>query len=176
MLFSEKTNHLGLLPGVASVVSWSCLHTLPRSASKSGPLLRHCYVYSCLAGKLLAGCLIPCYCRFGILILCEHDMFWWAVTAMLTFCPPLWNYSFVPAWRDECPFVDLVKSESFCNNMTKCRETAVEQNQTEFFDCIDWEKNTCLLWIRSTKTAVLIGLCRSRNQMRKWYIYIFFSN
>lgn len=91
---------------------------------------------------------------------------------MLTFSPALGNYSFFRAGRDECPFVNLSMSESFNQNVTVCRETALEQYQKCSFSLIAVTErkiplNWSLLWMSSTKKKLrLYFLCRSRKEKR----------
>lgn len=118
------------------------MHTLPQSWGNQAHWLSITLCVHVLPAKYLAGCLIPCQ-QFSILVLSDHDTLWRAVTSMLTFIPTLGNYSFFWAWRDECPFVNLVMSDSFCQNVIVSGETAVEQSRICFLDCCGREKNAC---------------------------------
>lgn len=87
---------------------------------------------------------------------------------MLTFSPSFGNSSFFHAGRDECPFVNLFMSESFCQNVTVCRETAVEQYQAYFLDRCNHtcERKYAVNDVNREKVVDYVPLCRSRKDTR----------
>lgn len=89
-----------------NVTNWGkAAHNLSCSPSSSGSLIAQRFVCLCPTAKHLADCLLPYYGQFGIYVLRERDMLWWAVTAMLTFSLPFGNYFF---------FLSLGGSVSLC--------------------------------------------------------------